>query len=403
MSIRAGQILTNGGTFVIDRIQASTPGLNIPEEKIYELGNFETLEILRDIPDLSFDLETLDTSCELEALACGVNPAFVAAGQEFDLALQSQPLDITSPWKQSQGVFTAVAGLVIPCLAFESATYRFGVGQSSTQAMSFRGDAIYICQGGAPRYQVFAANGATTHTFAVSPAIKTVEQGANLYAYSVHVRYVDGTYRRLFLGDDYTNTATGFTILDAAKAPAGAFIHVTYAAGTLTSSQAAHAAISTKPSAVRGKDIDVYLSNGAATPVLARLTDLQSAELNLRLNLDVTQELGNQHNVSSDYDSADLTGSLTMKPRDIDALMDLAAQVGGVSGTDTINASSSVALELHIGINHPTTGTRLKTFIVEDARFKPPIGAMQANSRLEVPLPFTSDSGSLTVVNGTPL
>lgn len=403
MSIRAGQILTHAGVYVIDRIQSATPGLNIPEERMYELGNFETLEILRDIPDLSFDLESLDTSCELEAIACGVNPSFIQAGQEFNLATMSKPLDITSPWKSAQGVFTAVKGLAIPYLTFEQANYRFGVGQSSTQSMSFRGDAIYMCQGGAPRYQVFAGAGASTYTFEVSPAIKTVEQGVNLYAYCVHVVFADGTYKRLFLGDDYSNTATGFTILDADNAPATSFLHVVYAAGTLTSSQGAHADISAKPSAVRGKDIDVYLSDGAATPTLVRLRDLQAAELTQRLNLDVTEELGNTHVVSRDYDSADCTGTLTMKPSDITYFMEIAAQVAGVSGTDTINALSSTPLELHVGINHPTTGTRLKTFIVEDARFRMPVGAMQANSRLEVPLPFTSDSGALIVVNGTPL
>lgn len=402
MTIRAGQILTNAGSFVIDRIQSSTPGLNIPEEKIYELGNYETLEILRDIPDLSFDVEGFDTSCELEAIATGVDPTAVTAGQEFNLA-NTKPLDITSPWKTSHGVYTAVKGLAIPYLTLESASYRFGVGQSSTQQMSFRGDAIYFCQGGAPRYQEIAGAGATTYAFTFTPAIKTVEQGASVYAYCVSVVYADGTYKRLFFGDDYTNTANGFTILTGSDAPVGSTIHVVYASGTVTSNQNVHPSIDVKPSAVRGKDIDVYLSNGAATPALVRMSDLQSAEIDYRVSLDSTQELGNPHYVSRDYDSADLTGSFTMKPADIAYLMQIAANIGGVSGTDTINALSSTPLEMQIKIKHPSTGATLKTFVVDDARFRPPVGAMQANSRLEVPLPWTSDSGILTVVNGDPL
>ena len=53
MSIRGSQILHDVNGYVVDRIQTAGPGaLNIPEEKVYELGNFETLATVRDIPDL---------------------------------------------------------------------------------------------------------------------------------------------------------------------------------------------------------------------------------------------------------------------------------------------------------------------------------------------------------------
>lgn len=70
MAIKGGSILHVGnGLTVIDRVQTGGPGqLNIPTEKIYELGNYKSVATVRDTPDLSFSLESLDTSTEIETL-----------------------------------------------------------------------------------------------------------------------------------------------------------------------------------------------------------------------------------------------------------------------------------------------------------------------------------------------
>ena len=73
MAIKAGQIVHAGnGVAIIDRIQSGGPGqLNIPTEKIYELGNYKSVATVRDIPDLSFTLESFDVSTETEGLVTG--------------------------------------------------------------------------------------------------------------------------------------------------------------------------------------------------------------------------------------------------------------------------------------------------------------------------------------------
>lgn len=73
MAIKGGQILHVGnGVSVIDRIQTGGPGqLNIPTEKIYELGNYKSVATIRDTPDLTFSLESFDVSPEVEALVAG--------------------------------------------------------------------------------------------------------------------------------------------------------------------------------------------------------------------------------------------------------------------------------------------------------------------------------------------
>lgn len=70
MAIKGGQIIHVGdGVTLIDRIQSAGPGqLNIPTEKIYELGNYRSVATIRDVPDLSFSLESLDVSTEIETM-----------------------------------------------------------------------------------------------------------------------------------------------------------------------------------------------------------------------------------------------------------------------------------------------------------------------------------------------
>src|SRR4051812_13113989 len=73
MAIKAGQIVHAGnGVAVIDRIQTGGPGqLNIPTEKINELGNYKSVATIRDTPDLTFTAESFDVSTEFEGLVCG--------------------------------------------------------------------------------------------------------------------------------------------------------------------------------------------------------------------------------------------------------------------------------------------------------------------------------------------
>jgi hypothetical protein len=72
MAIKAGQILHIGNdTFVLDRIQSATANVNIPKDRVYELGNYYSLGYIRDIPDLGFTVESYEVVPELPALCSG--------------------------------------------------------------------------------------------------------------------------------------------------------------------------------------------------------------------------------------------------------------------------------------------------------------------------------------------
>ncbi len=57
------------GDWSIDRIQSNEPGhLNIPTEKIYDLGNSQSISTIHDIPEITFKLESFDVFQEPQRL-----------------------------------------------------------------------------------------------------------------------------------------------------------------------------------------------------------------------------------------------------------------------------------------------------------------------------------------------
>jgi hypothetical protein len=400
MAVKGGQILHVGRQFVVDRIQTAGPGnLGIPEERIAELGNYETVATIRDIPDITFDLESLDMSTEIEAILTGVDAAVAAmpAGTEFDFS-DAKPLDIISPFKGQGNSFTIVAGVALPHLTLESAAYRFGLRQNSTQAFTLRGDSIFYIPG-TPYYEQFTVPGVAgegPYTFGET-AIRHVSQGEDLFALSIRLRFADGTTRRLFRGSDFTNTAAGFTL--AAAPAAGTIIEVVY--GSLTSAdypQTVHQDATVKPATVRGKDINVYV--GPQGGPLVRWPSVQGADVNWRVNLDTDEEFGNPQAVSKDYDTAEVNGTITIRPQTVQELFARIAEVTSTPADEIAGVFTSELLEVEIQVNHPETGARLKTLLVDDARFQPPAIQGRVNTKTETGFPFASDGGKLLVYAG---
>lgn len=399
MAIKAGQFLHDVHGFVIDRIQSGgVSNLNIPEEKIYELGNYQTVATVRDIPDLSFDLESFDVSTEIESILLGRDPGAAVDGDEYDF-IKALPLDVVSPFKSGQGNFDIVKGIAVPYLTLESATYRFGVRQNATQSFTLRGDSIYYVAG-TPMWQQFTLAGATTYNFAQT-AKPYVEAGETLYALSACVKNpTTSKYKRLFHGEHYTNTSGGITLLDAWN-PEYTILHVVYGTDTAGSyPQSVHEDVTVKPAAVRGKDIDVYIGTADATPVFTRWNGVQSFEVSRRVNLDNDEEFGNYHYVAQDYDTADVTGSVTIKPTDPDDLWDKIAQIANVASTEIVGPLSSVGLPVELRVNDPDTGDRLKTLYIPDARFTLPAVQGRVQTKQTVQMNFTSDGGNLLVYKG---
>jgi hypothetical protein len=344
-------------------------------------------------------MESFDTSTEVESLICGQDPTAAVEGDEFDFA-NAMPMDVISPFKAA-GAYSIVKGIAIPYLTLESANYRFGVRQSSTQSFTLRGDSIYYVPG-TPKYtEITLVDNTLTYSLG-GTALPYVESGDTVYVLSACVKNpTTGVYRRLFYGSDYTDTATNITLLADWFDEGYTKLHVVWGTASAgTYNQAVHQDVSVKPAAVRGKDIDVYIQTSEATPTLVRWGGVQSVDLSRSVNLENDEELGNYHFVSQDYETADVNGSIVVKPRDNDDLFSKLAQIANVTENEIIGPFSSVPLGMEIRVNHPDTGARLKTFYVDDARFTIPNIQGQVQQKAEVTFNWTSDSGNLKIYKG---
>lgn len=409
MAIKGGAIIHVGnGSFLIDRIQTGGPGqLNIPTEKIYELGNYRSVATIRDTPDIAFTLESFDVSTETEDMLTGGAGNFTTG---VDLAT-CVPVDIASQFKgglTATDPYAVVSSVALPFLYLESASYRFGVGQNATQTFSLRGDSIYYNPG--PTYvQTATASGSTGQTVATTHEAYEVAEGDNRRVLSVTV----GTTRLTF-GADYTETYGSIT-----SGHATTTVHITdaYTASTpiriMYSSnfaqeylQAVHPNTTIKPAAVRGRDIDIYVGGYDPSDVSGsadnKLVSVQSVNVDWRVTLDKDQEMGNAFVVSQDFEVPDVTGTLQIKPRNPAELATLIRKVQGVTDvTKILGAQTAVPLELDIVIKEPGTQTVVKRLHVPDARFSLPGFSGRVQSKTTWDLPFVSDAGTLVVFDGT--
>lgn len=411
MAVRAGAFLHDVNGFVFDRLQtAGASNLNQNVETITELGNWENVATVRDTVNLSFDMESFDVSTEVEAVVTGVDPDAVVDGDEFDFG-DSKPVDIVAPLKSARNQYDIAAGVIVPYLTLENVTYRFGVGQNSTQSYTLRGDTINYVRNGVPRYQEFTVTAGANQTYNfANTAMLYDEAGDNIYAISVCAKEVGtNNYKRLFFGDDYTNTASGFTVLDDIDSEGYDRLHVTYASASAISypqdgnnptGNTVHQGVSVKPAAIRGKDIDLYVGSSAATPVFSRWAGVQSVEVTRRVNLETDEELGNYHYVAQDYDVAEVSGTVTLRPASVDVLFEKIYEILNVPNGEVAGPYTTVGLPLEIRINDPEAGDTIKTLYVPDARFSAPALQGRVGQRQEITLNWQSDTGVLLVYAG---
>jgi len=450
MAIKAGQILHVANQFVVDRIQTGGAGqLNIPQEKVHELGNYQSVGIVRDVPDLTFSLECLDVDVEVEALLTGNSPADSVRGvptafggptvgtyYELD---KNKPIDIISPWKTPYGGFKAVQGVAVPGLTLESASYRYGLTENAGETFSLRGDSIFYVPG-TPWQDITDGATVTTatgvHTFENGPALLYIEGGVNQYALSVTVLTAAGEYSRKLKGTDYTETAAAITFTGYTPA-ADDEIRVVYGAtgeaGDLYTQEGdspfgtgdahlTHQGTSVKPAAIRGKDIDAYFSTaipgvdlgaGVGVAVEIRWPDVQSATIDWRVTLEDDREFGNPRVVSREAtDVPTVSGAIEVKPRSVEAFFTRLRQITGIDDVDQImGPQSSVVGALRVelrnpesggaeGAGAPAKGQPLKTHYLDKVRFTMPGYEGRVQQKLTTTLNWESDNGSLKIYDG---
>lgn len=407
MAIKAGQILHVGNdSVVIDRIQTAGPGnLNIPTEKIFELGNYKSVATIRDVPDLSFSLESLDVSTEIESLLLD-DPTYVAANG-YDLSL-ARPLELASQFKAGKDAaspFATVSSVGLPFLVVESIGYRFGLRDNARQTVTLRGDSIFY-NPGSTYVDEAVGTGTANQVVATSQPAYLTDDGGTRRVLSV----TQGT-KRLFKDVDYTEAA-GAVAAGAATAtltfikavPATDTLRLMYASPSVRSyPESVHPDVLVKPAAVRGKDIDIYLGGyDPATPaanVANRVGSVQGVSADYRVTLEKDEEFGNYYAVANDFEVPAVTGSLDLKPQNVAEMFALIRKLAGITDPlKVIGASSAVPLPLDIVIKDAANlNATLKRLHVPDARFTTPGFSGRANTRFTNTINFESDEGVLKV------
>ena len=232
MAIKGGQIVHVGNNAVLlDRLQTAGPGtVNIRRETIYELGNYQSVGQVSDIPDLSFTLESFDVSCAMEAFLADRD---VKTTHEYDLAA-SRVVNLKSAFKAGQGApaeFASVGSAAVPCLRLESVSYRFGIGNNNArQTATLKGDSLYYNPGSTYIQKIAGSNTAGQTIVTDHPAYAITEGGVKRRTLAV-----TAGERRLLHNVDYTETygavtagAAVTTLVLADAVPTTDNIYVTY-------------------------------------------------------------------------------------------------------------------------------------------------------------------------------
>jgi hypothetical protein len=357
-----------------------------------------------------FTVATVPTGTTLTYAQSGTTVASTAATGttpiltcQIDLR-KAKPFFVKSAFKNGSDAtspFDVIRSVGVPGLTLESISYRFGLRDAATQAVTLRGDSIYYNQGSTYMESAVGTNAANQTIVTAQPAYAVTEGGVQRRILCI---YAGST--RLEFNTDWTEAygtvtagAAVTTITIIAAVPTTSTIRIMYSSPTVENlPQTVHATAPTKPSQVRGRDIDLFL--GAYTPGAStnRVGTVQSVNIDWRVTLQQDEEFGNYHYFNQDYDVPQVSGSFALKPKTATEFVDRVKQIAGLSsGTESIPATAQGLLNLTVVVRSPGTATVLKVLNVPDARFTVPGFSGRVQQKLETTFNFQSDGGLLYV------
>jgi hypothetical protein len=417
MSVRAGSIITVAGRNVVDRLQSAGLGnAQVPIETVREVGNDLVVDKIPTEPDFTFTMESWDVTTDLMAFlhgkigsqAANLPPGSAdAAGTEYRWE-DCQFVNITSPWKRNTGDAggNIQAGLIIPGYYPTRLRYSFGVTDNATQQVELSGGSFYYAE--TPPVEETAAGDGVLVAFSTSEAARALRLGGP----------GGTTFQRVFgvilngvlqvKGTDYTESVPGGTLAGApaittitfnTPPPVGAqvrFVYFTEVAKALP--QAVNADTTIKPGAVRGRNIVIVLDRNGAN---LRLPGTQTFELEATVAGEVEREMGNSEITGRVINGTDVTGTATIRPKDIDAFFTVMHRVTGRNQAEVFDYFNETVVPVDIEIHDPKNpGSVIKTIYVEDGQFQPPGTPARVNSATDFAFQFNSVNGTFSEFKG---
>jgi hypothetical protein len=409
LAIKAADVIHVGrGSYLLSRLQNVGPGgLQIPTEVIKEVGNYKSVATLRDVPDLSFTMNSFDVSTTIEQLLTDT-ASVTSAGIDMTFMKALTVLGQIKPGVTAGSPYSVVKSVACPVLYPERISYRFAVQQTSTVDVTLRGDAVFYNPGPAFQ-QIVAGSGSSGQTIVTAhPAGLYTKQGTD-----TRILSVDVDSQRLEEGVDYTVTVasgsetapyTVATVHLTSTYTSGQKITVVYfSSDSLSYLQSVHPTADDLPAANKGKDVRIYVGatydpDDVAGSASSRWTGVQSATVDLAQTIIRDYELGNSQSVSVEpQDVPTLSGVVSVRARNATELFTRLRQITGVTDVDkAIGPDNAVELPLDI-VALDSTGTVFKRLHIADARFSLPGYSAQVGNRVDFDLNWTSDTGTLKV------
>jgi hypothetical protein len=416
MSIRAGSIVTVAGRNVVDRLQSAGLGdANIPIDTIREIGNDLVVDKIPGDPDFTFTMESWDVSTDLMAFLHGAIGDQAAnqppggadpAGTRYRWE-DCEFVNITSPWKRNTGNQggNIAAGLLIPSYYPTRLSYRFGVSDMATQTIELAGGSFFYAQA-SPVEEIAAGDGIVTD-FVTSEAARALRVGGpagNSYQRIWGV-LVDGVL--MVRGVDWNETtaavgaAPGVATVEFTNPPAnGAQVRYVYFSDVPKAyPQAVNASAIIKPGAVRGRNIVLKVGERGVNQV--RLPGVQTFELEATVDGEVERELGNPEVVGRVINGTDVTGTATIRPKDIQGFFNTLSLVTGRDVDEVFDYINLESTPVEVEIQNPKDPSEIiKTIYVEQGQFQPPGTPARVNQATDFSFSFNSVDGSFSEFKG---
>jgi hypothetical protein len=413
MAVNAGSIVTVGGRTVIDRLQSAGLGdVNTSYETIREVGNYNVVDKIPEDQEFTFSMESWDVSTDLEAWLTGKVAGSLASGQAPG---HDDPegtaykwsdfgyVNITSPWKDEQGSdkYEVVAGHALPGYFPTSYAVQLGVSDNAATTVELAGGRYYYALG-APVEEYASGTGNKTAFTTADPVIQHRIGGADGTSFDWVWGVLVGK-KFMTPGTDYTVEAEDgetATITFAQAPPAGTdnvrFVYFTTA--TKTYPQAVHPDTITKPGAVKGRNIAVFLHTKTGRVKLPRL---QSWSMDASVETDVEREFGNVDIVDRTVNGRDVNGNLTVRARDAEAFVDFLKLITGVDTDEVYGNDNQLAQGMEVVIFNPKNPAQvLKTYWIEDAIVSVPGTPAQVNSPTDFAVSWASLDGDFAAIKG---
>lgn len=416
MSIRAGSIVTVAGRNVVDRLQSAGLGdANIPIDTIREIGNDLVVDKIPGDPDFTFSMESWDVSTDLMAfLHGGIGNQVVAqppgytdaAGTEYRWE-DCQFVNITSPWKRNTGNAggNISAGLLIPSYYPTRLSYRFGITDMASQTIELSGGSFFYAQA-APVEETAAGDGVKV-AFITSEDARALRLGGPAgdtfqYVFGVLVNGV-----LMVRGVDYEESTAALlgapgpaTVTFTVAPPNLAQVRFVYFTETAKAyPQAVNADAIVKPGAVRGRNIVMLVGTRGVNQT--RLPGVQTFEMEATVDGEVDRELGNPEIIGRTINGTDVTGTATIRPKDIGAFFTTLSLVTGRDPDEVFDYMNLEQVPVEVQIQNPKDPSEiLKTIYVEQGQFQPPGTPARVNQATDFSFAFNSVNGTFSEFKG---